>query len=186
MPIGIGLNICNSCAPMHAAGVEVLSAGPNGGASFREGGEDASPWLGLAEIEVEDDSAAECDLSVAGLSNSVVVTDFGFAIPGGKTIVGVKVEIKRSRADGGGACKDATVMLVASGFPTGNNKAAATTWPTASAFASYGGSSDLWGAALSPSVLNSGDFGVLIQARDAGQLDTAQIDYVRMTVYYST
>lgn len=113
-------------------------------------------------------------------------TVFGFSVPTGSYITGVEVSIEKSCYYGN--VLDYYVQLVVNDAPVGNNLAKSTTWPGTDQEILYGGSSNLWGiTTLTPAVVNSDLFGVAISCIYNGMLDeVAQIDAIRMKVYYSS
>lgn len=118
-------------------------------------------------------------------SDFLDATTFGFNVPTSATINGVKVEIERSQA-ASGSVKDVTVRLLKAGTATGDNKADTTSsWPTSDTTATYGGAADLWGATLNASDVNATNFGVTLKVEGNAGVDTARVDYVRITVYYT-
>jgi len=124
-------------------------------------------------------------------SQRLRATNFGFNIPLGFQITGIKVEIERSLYPGALAViKDVEVKIVKSDGSVGTeNKAAlATVWPDADAYRTYGGEGALWSETWSTSDINDPDFGVVISAElvftGTGGAE-ARIDHVRITIYYS-
>lgn len=103
------------------------------------------------------------------------VTNFGFSIPSNATVQGIQVDIERKSSTASSvcgatntACDNSIVIINSSGTLGSTNKATTTVWPTTEAFASYGGSADLWSAAWAPSDINSSNFGVAISAHTEG------------------
>jgi hypothetical protein len=129
---------------------------------------------------------------VTTTSHYLSATNFGFSIPSGATIDGVVVEYERkaNRANALEQVVDATVKLVIGGSVVGTNKNSATRWPTAEAFFTYGSSSDLWGNTITQSDVNSSNFGVVLNVTitNNGKLPSivGSVDFVRMTIYYTT
>lgn len=68
------------------------------------------------------------------------------------------------------------------GTISGSNLAAAGAWPTADAYASYGGATQLWGLTWLPSDITATNFGAALAARV--QNGTAAVDHMRIIVYY--
>ena len=149
-----------------------------------------SSWTNASNAATEDSNAAFYD-AVSGASQILKCLNPNPSIPAGATIDGVKVEIKRKRASSGANMHDALVQLYVGGVLVGSNKAdAATRWPTSFTFATYGGPSDTWGltggSALTAAQVNSSNFGIGIQGSiDSNSADDGQIDFVRMTIYYT-
>lgn len=124
-------------------------------------------------------------------TNYLRANSFGFSIPKGATILGITVEVERSRTSGGGPSneiRDNEIRIVKADGSFGSlNKASSTNWPTSDTYATYGSASDLWGETWTASDINDTDFGVVISAKgtsSSGTNRTAQIDHVRVSVTY--
>ncbi len=116
-------------------------------------------------------------------------TQFGFAIPTGATVSGIKLEIGRASTGTGLSIADSVVKLVKAGSVVGSNRAATTTlWPTAGfRLKAYGGQTDLWGTTWTPAQINDGTFGCVLSASFLGaNLRTAAVNTMLMTIYYTT
>lgn len=146
------------------------------------------PLLGIvamsnpANAQNSDDSYVTAILALGQVSQYLKATNFNFTIPLDATITGITVEVERS-ATSLSALSDSSVRLVKGGTISGDNKAAAGTWPTTDAYATYGSGVDLWGLTLMPQDVNASDFGVVINA-SAALAATLQIDHVRVSVTY--
>lgn len=152
-------------------------------------------FLNPSRVFTVNDSRAEADaLAVlfSGTTHYLKATNFGFTIDPLASICGITVEIKKR--DGGflsigTGIRDQEVRLVVNNVITGNNLATSTNWPASpDAFYTYGGASDLWGTTLTPALVNSSNFGVVIAAKFNGiasVLPSAQIDNIRITVNYN-
>lgn len=80
---------------------------------------------------------------------------------------------------------DSTIQLindVSAAF--GSNKSAGATWSTTEAYVSFGGAADLWGATITPAIVNSANFGAVLSGVVAAG-GTASVDHIRITVTYS-
>lgn len=111
---------------------------------------------------------------------------FGATIPTAGTITGVQVEVGKYYAVA--AARDAVVQLINGiGTALGNNLGSLTTdWPTtAPGTVVYGGSTNLWNATLTPTIVNSDAFGVQFAGSAAGANTDAYVDFIRMVIYYS-
>lgn len=122
-------------------------------------------------------------------SHLLVARDFGFAIPGGATIVGVEAELLGHWQFA--AANVALCQLFAGGVVVGSdNKASASgAFPLGSpaAAVAFGGPADLWGATLTPAVVNDPGFGVAF-AVDAVGLPGSRLFYMytmRLNVHYT-
>jgi hypothetical protein len=146
-------------------------------------------WFNPGNVTASDDTYASCLLPAFASSDDLFCTNFGFAIPGGATILGVRVDVELKQDNsGGGQIKDSSVRLLRAGTPVGGDHADASSgWPMTDAVKSYGGAADLWGAAWAPADVNDPGFGVVIDAEEvAGGMTgaTAFIDFVQITVTY--
>jgi hypothetical protein len=143
-------------------------------------------WANLTNLETPNGMSATCSVPVGTVSNVVNVSNFGFSIPGGATIVGVKAELGRY-ASFASAITEMDVYLLKAGVASGLNRASSGFWPSSLSNETAGGSSDLWGNALSPADVNNAGFGLTFQVENtAFGIVTAYVDYVRLTVYYTT
>jgi len=145
-----------------------------------------------AKIADNNRAVASVLLSVLGTSSTFYLkaTNFGFSIPTVAEICGVTIEV-RKRGTGiniFNTIRDNTVRLIAGGVITGNNKATTANWTFPDSYSTYGSSSDKWGVALTPAIVNSNDFGVAISAAYSGLVGvllTAEIDQIRVTIDYT-
>jgi hypothetical protein len=147
----------------------------------------------LTNVGADDASSATASITLSllgsGKTNYLKATGFGFAIPASATICGISVSIKK-RATGINilnSISDEAVRLVVGGAATGTNKAKSGSWTGTAAFSNYGGAADTWSNSLTPTQVNSSNFGVAIAADYSGLtgvLLTAEIDYITMQVSY--
>lgn len=111
--------------------------------------------------------------SLALISHYIKATNYGFSIPGGATINGILVEVekKSSISNSTNHTVDNSVKIVKSTGSFGSTEKADTTtlWPLTEAYASYGGSADLWGETWAVSDINSSNFGVGFSSNSKGQ-----------------
>jgi len=169
------------------------SAGPNSPGSIVD---DSSvgdcAWKDPTYAKASDNKYATVSPTpLSGFSHYLKATNFGFSIPSGATINGIKVEIERHANYNTGSLwvKDWKVYLLKNGNVVGDNKAdTSTNWPTSDAYKSYGGSSDLWGTSWTASDINNANFGVVLAVQMASGVvppPTAYVDHIRITVYYT-
>lgn len=149
----------------------------------------ASGWTNSGNAAASDNAYATVAITLASTTSiTLSLTNFGFAIPAGATIDGVVVEVERKVSSTARNPKDNNVQLIKGGASQGNNNASGAVWPTADAYATYGGAADVWGLALTVADVNASNFGVLVSVkRDAGAKGTTtySVDHVRITVYYT-
>lgn len=143
-------------------------------------------WVTPGNVFTSNDARATVGL-VSSTSQYLKATNFSFTIPAGATIDGIKVEVERSiGAVGAGNIDDNSVKIVKGGTISGNEKATFTSWTTTDVYATYGGTSDLWGLTWTSADINAANFGVAISVIEtAGDNKQARIDHIRITVYYT-
>lgn len=85
-----------------------------------------------------------------------------------------------------GELSDQDVLLLKGGSPVGTDKAGSANWTTSDTTITYGTSTDLWGTTLTPADVNASNFGVRLKVKNNSSTwsNTAQVDYVNVTVYY--
>jgi len=134
-------------------------------------------------------SATRDTIVAAGNTDTLKVTNFGFAIPSGATITGIALKFTRAKSYAAATVKDKTVQLQKSGSYVGSNKAATyTNWPTIAYPSSktYGGASDLWGTTWTPAQINNSAFGAgIIAGRTDSNSVYAEIDHLYIQVTYT-
>jgi hypothetical protein len=162
----------------------VSSAGPNfpsTGANDTTVGSVA--WSNPGSISAQDGSSASAALNSFGgsPSNYLKGTGFGFSIPTGATINGILLEVYRT---GNSFITDSSVKLVKGGVIGGTDRSAGATW-SATGWASFGGSTDLWGQTWTPADINAASFGAVLSAATTALNATASVDAFRITVYYT-
>lgn len=122
--------------------------------------------------------SASCSVNLGGASGSdyLAASSFGFAIPADATIDGVLLRVGQGIAAGTVTCQlqDNSAALIGSS----KTYSAAVAYSVASA----GSSSDVWGATLTPTIVNGSSFGVRIWTTTSFQ---HRVDAVWLTVYYT-
>jgi hypothetical protein len=136
-------------------------------------------------------SAASATISLfSGNTEYLKATGFGLPIPNGASICGIKVEVEKSATGISlfASIKDNSVRLVKAGIPTGSNYAKPSNWPSSPNYFTYGGVTDLWGTTWTRNDITASNFGVVFSAEINGLvslLPSAQIDHIRMTIYFN-
>ncbi len=118
--------------------------------------------------------------SVAGTTHYLVSSAHGFAIPTTATVDGIVAEFERNTT---GAVADSRVRIVKGGAIGATERSAGAAWAVADQYDSFGSSSDKWGETWTPADINASNFGVALSAVVASGF--AQVDHVRITVYYT-
>jgi len=149
--------------------------------------ENANDWLNTTNLSADDGSEAQITAATydAGdISFRLFTRGFGFSVPVGATIDGVVVEIER-RCFAGAAADNRVQLTDDTGALIGSNKATATAWPGTAGIATYGSSSDVWGATLTPTIVNDAQFGVVVSVAASANNTDIGIDFIRVTVHYT-
>jgi hypothetical protein len=121
--------------------------------------------------------------SVAVPSDYLVTSAYGFTLPAHATIVGVTVRVEASETGGGNSSYIPQLHSATTPTLIGSAKSAVTVTGTTPTVSSNGGTSDLWGATLTPAIVNAAGFGVSIWSTDTG--NTLSIDYVTIAIEYT-
>jgi hypothetical protein len=149
-------------------------------------------WNNPGNITTSGGSGADCAPADAEITHYLKGTNCGFsAIPGGATITGISVAIRKQVT---GATtetvSDSRVSIVkADGSIGTTNRASLVSWPATYAYTIYGGQDDLWDEAWAPADFADADVGAVISATVAdpgGDLATLNVEYMFLTVYYTT
>lgn len=187
-----GAGVANQCG-CTPSGI----AGPNAaedGASVEGTADDywSSPdTLDAADAVVDevfgtgDQGAAYTRVGGGGISNWLVASGFGLAVPPAAVIGGIEVEIRRRSRDG--TIADQAVVIVKEGVRGDANHARIEPWQIAYETLVYGGPTDLWGQTWTPDEINSPGFGVALQVlhTDISGNDDAMVDQVRVSVHFT-
>lgn len=129
--------------------------------------------------------------TATGLDNTssqyLFATNYGFSIPVNATIDGVVVSPTRKCSNAGNLSRDTNVFLIVNGVIGTANRATATAYTTSDITEDHGGSTDKWGAALTPAIVNSSNFGTVFSSYkiSAGGGVNITVDAIRITVYYT-
>lgn len=140
-------------------------------------------------VQIGSHSALIFPLSAGQFTGFLAGQGYGFSIPSGATILGVEVEMHwyDSNFNGGDHAKQDQIRLWHNGSPIGNNKSTYADIPICGCFTTFGGPTDLWGATLTPAIVNSSTFGAAFKAYhvDTGLTGSSiDIDAIRIRVYY--
>ena len=138
-------------------------------------------WTNPANIG-SPSSFASISLAASVTSGDLDASNFGFTIPTGATINGVVVKIDR-KASASSAIQYTGVTLSAGG----TTKTPGGLWITSVVTDTIGSSSDLWGATLTPTIVNNSSFGVTIVAVNVsgGTNKTASVANGNIIIYYT-
>lgn len=167
---------CTSIGPLEPQEVSLTGSG--------------NAWSMELGIKKQDDLPAVGAACCAGdATRSINVSSFGFTVPETATITGVKL-LLRARSGVPRAFRDAELKLarLSSGGGFGDDLRSDLPYDGEYTLRQYGGPTELWGAPLTPDVVNATDFGVTyrsVKPRFQFSLDmNHQIDAISLTVYY--
>lgn len=168
---------------------EAVTSGPNSCGNAQSTGPGVA-WTATSSACSSDDNRATVALLVNQSSKTLRATGFLFSIPSTSTINGILVEVEKSALNAVSAdVYDSIIRLTLGGATAGSNKAdTGTSWPDTDAYISYGGATDLWGTTWTPTQISSSTFGVDVVAKipvDEIDVNTARVDHIRITIYYS-
>jgi hypothetical protein len=146
-------------------------------------------WVNPDNAKVSNNTYTIALFNGGTYSHRLKATNFGFTIPVGASINGILVSIEKYCPTPGG---DTTVrdrylnIIKADGsIGTTNNAKTTSMWPTSDSYISYGSSTDLWGETWTSADINDADFGVAFAVSDPAMVFQANVDHIRITVYYS-
>lgn len=135
-----------------------------------------------------DPTCIQAEANYASWSGTDVYSDylrgsaFGFAVPSDAVITGVKLDMYREEVSG--AISNSLLYLIDhTGATIGNTKHATNQAWSGLEEVSYGGSSDLWGATLTPAIVNHSNFGAWMTIGASGA-SSARVYWYKITVYY--
>jgi len=174
---------------------QAVSIGPNNPSSAdgtSQAGGGTVTWTNPTYIFSSDNNRARAALAKGVISYYLQATGFGFNIPSDAVINGIYVEVERSISEATTYTKDNSIKIIQGGSISGTDHLdTSVTWPAnnADAYKAYGSSTDLWGLTWTPAQINASNFGVAVQAKNtktsAAYTNTAQVDHIRITVYYT-
>jgi len=172
--------------------VAATTAGPNNtGLASDNATTGATPWTSPTNIYTSNSVYASQSLTSNVVGHYLWATNFGFSVPTTATITGVTVDVQKFESVNSKAkITDNSVTLIVAGATAGSDYATTATWPSTNTYVSYGGTSDEWGATLTPTAVNATNFGVAFSAQNVkvsggGSTLTASVDHIRISVSYT-
>lgn len=144
----------------------------------RSGG--VEDWANPGNILADDGSVS----SVVTFSQThyLIASGFGFSVPAGAIILGITVKIE-GYSDFPPNPQLRTQLQDNNGSLIGNPIITQTmSGGAVYTVYTYGGASDVWGASLTPTIVNDADFGVRMWV---GSLSDVRIDYVKIAVEFT-
>jgi hypothetical protein len=156
--------------------------GPNSPGTMSQSSGADRAWTNLNNAKVSDSSNAITTppLSFEEVTDDIKATNFGFSIPSGDTITGIKFEIQRSADNNAGVDFDSKALKA--GVKVGSLLWAAG-WPSTEEYSVKGDSTSLHNTTWTPSDINDTDFGFFISVTGQGQDVECRVNHMRVTVY---
>lgn len=122
----------------------------------------------------------------------LVATNFGASVPSGATIDGIEIQVdarQRSNVSNQGPTQVYTQLWnagAAIGSDQGATESGSWVYNT-SAFKTYGGSANVWGASLTDTIVNGSGFGVAWRYRrtSAESSYNVSVDVIQIKIYYT-
>ncbi len=147
-------------------------------------------WQNPSNAKTSNDVDAVGGAPLEASSHYLKATNFGFSIPSGMTIDGIKVEIEQlgRKIATAGLPNENSIKIVKGGTIQGNEKSTGAVLPSTDTYITYGGATDLWGLSWSASNINAANFGVGFSVALHGFFTVssiAEVDHIRITVYYT-
>lgn len=137
----------------------------------------ATAWTTPGNVTADDAADATCNAGAS--SNYLVARNFGFSVPSEAIIQGITVRVEASEHTAGTEGLNAQLQND-SGTLVGSSKSV-TISGTGKSVYTYGSTSDVWGASLTPAIVNDADFGVRLWFTTAHDI---RIDFVTIAVEY--
>ena len=193
-PITNGVTICQGESGLLTSStsyttMDPISIGPNNaGTGANVIGVGTVAWSTPGSITTVGAPYATITLSNSNTSNYLQGSDYGFAIPTGATINGIKVVINRLSSNTTAPfIQDSRVSLVKAGvIQTTNYASTGTNWTNSLSIATYGGASNLWGTIWTAEEINASAFGVVLSVVNSNPNSrTATVDYMQISVTYT-
>lgn len=142
-------------------------------------------WTNPSNIAANDDADATVALGAGATSNYLIASNFGFAIPAGSKIDGV-VQEHEGFYSGAEGVQNEWAQLYKAGVAHGTEKGPVLNgWTSSRATYTNGASGDVWGGTWTPDDINNSGFGSGIRCKAPAGADTANVDFMRLTVYYT-
>lgn len=138
----------------------------------------ATAWTNPGNVV--SDNATDATCAAGASSQYLIARNFGFTVPSIATINGITVRVEASEHSGGTESLNARLQDDSAAL-IGSSKAN-TISGTGKSVYTYGGTADVWGATLTPTILNDADFGVRLWFTTAHDV---RVDFVTLAVEYT-
>ena len=143
-----------------------------------------SDWTNISNIQGDGGAYANCAMPGSGYSDWIIGYQFVLNVPAGATITGLSVQVERGSSTGSAYNAQFQLLNLSSG-DIGNYRIDGSNWTTLTEIKTYGGESSLWGAVLTPTMVNTPNFGIKMSVSCGATPDTADLNYFKMKVHYT-
>jgi hypothetical protein len=165
----------------------VIDGEPSKSPATVESVSSGTAWTNPGNAKTSDGNYAVATIATkTSLSSSLKATAFGFSLPLSALILGISVHVTR-RAKGSTIFDNAVMLVKGGAIQEAVNRASKSgvPWSEAPEEKVYGGPSDLWGLAWTPTDINAAGFGVALAAATGSAAATAEVDAVSILIAYS-
>ncbi|MFZ1812164.1 MAG: hypothetical protein WAU02_01395 [Candidatus Saccharimonadales bacterium] len=145
----------------------------------------STAWTTPANAQLSDTVYAAASVAKGIDSHYLQCVGYGFTIPAGATINGVTARVKRMVPSNNSQPNDKAIYLVINGTVGGTNQSAGAAWTMTDTTVTFGSTSNLWGSALTSTVVNATNFGFAVSYNATKNNTSGSIDYMDMDVTYS-
>jgi hypothetical protein len=143
-------------------------------------------WTNPSYIGVDDGNYAT--INAINVTSMLYGTNYGFNIPTGATINGIKVEIEVKSSSGGNSNFSTTTGHLTKDGTNPAGSTASSNWnlTTSDVIYVWGSASNLWGTTWTAEEINASGFGTYFSfSNSSGMIATFSVDFYRITVYYT-
>lgn len=141
-------------------------------------------WTNTTNITEDGGNYASTSMGGSGYSDFIRGYQFVLNVPSTATIVGLSVEVERGSSTGSAYNAQFQLEDISSG-DIGNYRIDGSNWSTFTEYKTYGGESDMWGAALTPTMVNTPNFGIKMAVSCGATPDDADLNYFKIKVHYT-
>jgi regulation of enolase protein 1 (concanavalin A-like superfamily) len=145
----------------------------------------SAAWTNPGNITANDSVVATVTVTTTN-SDWLVANNFGFSIPSGSTIDGIVATVNASANTSSSAVDNGAFLIHANSSFSPSNQATNSALPTTLTDKTYGGSSSTWGDSWTATDINSANFGFAFRVGGFTNPSTANVDYIKIQVYYTS
>ena len=141
-------------------------------------------WSSPGNATASDNVRASASVPTTASSNYLKATNFGFTLPAGAIINGIKLEIEKQAVSLD--VLDNRIRLVKGGVIGTVDRNNGSAWPGTDTYVTHGSSSDLWGDTWTASDINDTGFGFAASCTNNDAITiSCLIDHGRITITYT-